>query len=99
MVYDLTQGRVYFRTVHAQRIRHVDVASFDLSCGPEVVALDIHRDLEGDVSHCFEPYGDDDSRAFIVKALEPVDTSSLGEDFKPGLCDHLAEYAKGFTCP
>jgi penicillin V acylase-like amidase (Ntn superfamily) len=99
LVYGLTHGRMYFRTAHAQRIRYADVASFDLSCGSEVAALDIHRDLEGDVSHCFEPYSEDDNRAFIVKALEPVDTSSLGEDFKPGLCDHLAEYAKGFTCP
>jgi penicillin V acylase-like amidase (Ntn superfamily) len=98
LVYDLTHGTMYVRTAQARDVRFVRLASFDLSCASQVLALDIHRGLEGDVSHRFGPYTDDDNRAFIQRALEPIDTSPLGENFKARLCYRLSEYTRGLTC-
>ena len=89
---------MYFRTAKAKRIQFVDFASFDFSCALPILALDIHRDLEGDVSRYFEPYTDDHNKVFIHKATDPIDTGIFGNDFKPRWCDRLGEYTRGFTC-
>lgn len=97
LVYDLKRRRVYFRTVQAQRVRSVDFASFDLSCAAEVLALDVHRELDGDVSRDFELFTCEDNEAFVLKAWEPIDTGALGEDFKIGLVQNLAHSIRGFS--
>lgn len=98
IVYDITHGRIYFRTAKAKKIRFVDFASFNFSCNLPLMALDIHRDLEGDISHYFELYTDDHNKVFIQEATDRVDTSVLGNDFKSRWRDRLSEYTKGFTC-
>ena len=97
LVYDLSSGTMYFRTRQAPRVRYANFNSFDLSCTSPVLALDVNQDLEGGVRHAFEPYTDADNEAFVPRALEPIDTSSLGEGFKPALCKNLVEAIRGFT--
>ena len=89
---------MHVRAAQTIGVRSVHLASFDISCASPVLALDIHQDLAGDVSHRFGPYAGDDNEAFIQRALEPIDTSSLGEDFKARLCYRLSESHRAFTC-
>jgi choloylglycine hydrolase len=101
VVYDLSHGRMYFRTARARQVRHVDLADFDLACPAPALMLDIHRDLAGDAASAFEPYSAARNREFVRRALAPLDLGvpkPLGEAFK-GLWERrLHNHTRGFVC-
>ncbi len=75
-VCDLKNLRVYFRTAPAQRIRHFDLLSFDLSCSTPVKIIDIHADLEKDISEKFKDYTLDLNRKFVKLGIDTLFGSS-----------------------
>jgi len=102
VVYDVHQGRMYFRTVQAHRIRFVDLAAFDLSCAAPAMMLDIHKDLEGDVTGYLEPHTDELNEQFIKAAIKPipipVQPRFLGAILKFFWPRLLHKYTQGFAC-
>jgi len=69
IVYDLSAGRVHFRTLAMATIKTVELAHFDLDCTAPVMLLDIDADLEGDVADSFLPYTIEANRALIQQTL------------------------------
>lgn len=69
IVYDLTEGRVHWRTLAMSKIKSVELSYFDLDCTSPVMLLDIDADLEGDVADAFEPYTLEANKALIEKTL------------------------------
>jgi hypothetical protein len=56
IVFDAEQMRISFRTKRAPQIRSIDLDKIDFSCDAPRLMLDIHEDLQGDISQAFEPY-------------------------------------------
>lgn len=101
VVYDLTRGRMYFRTAQARQVRQVDFAAFDFACPAPAMMLDIQRDLAGDVADAFEPYSETSNRAFIRRALAPLDLgvpAPLAQAFKRLWEKRLYNHTHGFIC-
>ena len=69
IVYDLTAGRMHWRTLTMPKIKWVDLAHFDLDCTSPVMLLDIDADLTGDVADAFEPYTMEANKALLDKTL------------------------------
>jgi len=76
-VCDLKNLKAYFRTSRSQKIKELDLKSFDLSCETPVKMLDIHSSLAGNVEENFREYSLDYNRECIKKALK-----ELGKDFE-----------------
>ncbi len=101
VVYDLTQGRMYFRTAQARQVRQLDFAAFDLACPAPAMILDIQRDLAGEVAGAFEPYSAASNRAFVRRVLAPLDLGVpklLAQAFKALWERRLYNHTRHFVC-
>lgn len=70
IVYDIKNIRIYFRTLANQKIRYINVNSFDFSCKTPVKILDIQADLSGDVTKKFINYTQQINRKLIGNAFK-----------------------------
>jgi len=53
IVFDVRARRAWFRTLDQPAIKYVDLADFDLDCGPPVQMLDVQEPLPGDARDGF----------------------------------------------
>jgi len=99
VVLDVPGGRIYFRTSTAPKTRWADFAAFDFSCTATPSALDIQRELEGDVSKLFTPLTPDANRDFVKKAWAEIDAGFFGNMFfKPRMIKRLGAAAAAVQC-
>ena len=86
IAYDLTVGRMYWRTLTNAKIKWVDLAHFDLDCTSPVMLLDIDADLEGDVADAFEPYTMEANKTLLQVTLGGM----------PGVSEMIIEIVAGY---
>lgn len=99
VVFDLVGRRMYFRTSLARKRRFVDFASFDFSCATPTLALDIDRDLEGDVAKAFTSWTPEANREVLDRVFRGIDMGFFGNAFfKWRLKRKLHEAPLGFAC-
>jgi len=99
VVCDLKGGRLYFATDRAPRIRWAGLSAFHDPCTDTPPALDIHRDLEGDVAGRFAPLTAAGNRQAVLRAWREVAVGFLGNIFfKPGMARNIPKAAEGFAC-
>jgi choloylglycine hydrolase len=65
IVYDYDDKRIYFKTLEAPEMRHIDTSAFDYSTGTPVKILDMNEELSGDVTTEFADYTYEANRALI----------------------------------
>ncbi len=95
VVWDLQNLRVYFRTLENRKIRNFDLASFDFSCGGPVKALDINRELSGDVASEFIDYTYRLNRNLVENALTKT---PWFPKFSEEAIDSLSKYPETTAC-
>lgn len=95
IVFDPAQLRIHFRTNKNPRIRSVDFAQLDFSCGSPVMLLDIQADLSGDVSAKFAPYSHKVSLDHTLRFMEQYGRSG---DYPPIVLDVLLRGLESFAC-
>jgi len=99
IVYDLRAMRMWFKTSVSPKIKWVDLAAFDYHCTPAPMALDIHADIDGDVSKLFNPLTAEANRRAVQAAWKEIDAGFLGSIFfKPGMTRNIAKAAEGVGC-
>ncbi|HPW56703.1 MAG: linear amide C-N hydrolase [Thermoanaerobaculaceae bacterium] len=100
LVLDPRQMRVWFTTDHNRKLRWVDFAAHDFACATPVLALDIQKDLGGDVSRSFVPFTDEMNIAFVKRFFSGLDVGLLGNVFWKGrMVKHLNAYQQRCACP
>lgn len=100
LVLDPRQMRVWLSTDHNRKLRWVDFAPHDFTCATPVLALDIQKDLAGDVSRHFVPLTDEMNLAFVKQYFSGLDVGLLGNMFWKGrMVKHLNAYQQQCTCP
>jgi len=81
IVYDIPNRTIHFKTQKNDKLRYVNLASFDFSCTTPVKVLDVNADLSGDVSNSFIDYTNEMNRD-LFKAWAPTVTDSVLDLFE-----------------
>ena len=85
IVIDVNQGRVYFNTSQARKIKYFDMAYLDFSPDTPVKMLDIHADLSGDVLDYFVDYSPERNLRAAKEGIESTDSEG-------GLSTSIAQF-------
>ena len=88
IVYDIKNLRVYFRTSKNNKIRYINMNSFDFSCKTPVRVLDVNADCSGDVSSRFINYTYKINRELVGKTIDQPDE----------VLDDIARYPETTIC-
>lgn len=96
IVYDMTGGKIFFRTYANPDIRSVDFATFDFDCSAPVKVLDVNAKGAGDVSGQFEEYTRNTNRTLIGNAYSKTE---FLQGTPPSVLDGVAAYPEeGTAC-
>jgi choloylglycine hydrolase len=68
IVYDIAGRQVHFKTESAVNVKTLTFASLDFSCATQVEVLDLHSQLQGDVSSLLDLYTREANLALITVA-------------------------------
>ncbi len=99
VVCDIPNARMYVRTSLATKARWVDFAALDFACSKPSLALDINRDLAGDVAGEFTVLTEAWNKDAIGKAWAEIDVGAAGNlFFKPRMVSGLGAASAAFTC-
>lgn len=99
LVFDPKVMRILFSTEKCRKVRWVDYASFDFTCKTSIVALDINKDLSGDVASQFTPLTNARNKEFLDKWFSGLDVGFLGNLFWKGrLAKNLQAYQERCIC-
>jgi choloylglycine hydrolase len=88
-----TTLRVHFRTMGSEKIRSIDLGELDFACGTPVQMLDVHADLEGDISGDFGNYSHAASLEHLAGAFEKLGLGSAAEEL-----DSWLQQMERFPC-
>jgi len=72
-VIDMVNGHVYFHTAAAQKRKHFSLTAFDYGSENPSKVLDIHADLEGDVTAHFRDYTRALNQALVTAQIANLD--------------------------
>jgi len=89
IAYDIKILRIYFHTLENEKIRYIDLSSFDFSCRTPVKVLDINEDLSGDISNNFVDYSYEMNRDLIENNYPDMSDDDI---------DALANYPETTVC-
>lgn len=92
IVYDLSQGTIYFRTLGSALVKHIALADFDSHCSGGRYVLDIDHPDAGDAHSAFAPYSLEANKALIEKSLGTI------PDLPPVALELLAMYPDSLKC-
>ncbi len=94
LVYDPVALRVYFHTNHNPEIRYLDFSGLDFSCQSQVMMLDVHADVSGDIRDDLVAYSHDVS----YRHSKTFFTEYEGVSMSPILVDTLLWGVESFPC-
>ena len=95
IVYDVGNGRIYYRCKSNPDIRYIDVKVFDYSCDMPVKILDITEGKAGNVTDRFVDYTYEVNYDLINRSYS--DTEFL-QDTPDNIREIVARYPEGLTC-
>jgi penicillin V acylase-like amidase (Ntn superfamily) len=95
IVYDLTEGKVYFKTRRSAEIRSVEPDGLDFFCRTTSKFLDINIAASGDVTALFQPYTRAVNQDLIYKSYRGTDSL---RDTPDSVLDARAALPDSFVC-
>jgi choloylglycine hydrolase len=98
IVYDIKNLLVYFRTFANQKIRHINLRSFDFSCKTPVKVLDVQTDLSGDVTKNFIDYTQQINRKLIGNAFKKTYVNPELSGMPEEVLDAISRYPETTIC-
>ncbi|MBF0312955.1 MAG: linear amide C-N hydrolase [Oligoflexia bacterium] len=95
ILYDLENKGVYFRTRSkgGDKIKFIDLKSFDLSCQQPVMAFDVQSIKGGDVTSYFKPFNRDDNLRLLHSVLHKMPAFNV-----PDATHTMANLPQTFIC-
>ena len=67
IIYDVTNMRIYFRTLLNTNLQYIDMQALNFSCDNPSLALDLNNTFSGDVSSHFKEYTQAINQEFIMR--------------------------------
>ena len=100
LVFDLKRMQVQWHSYRSRKVKSADFASFDFSPGKPILAVDIHHDIEGDVSKSFTRLSAEQNRAAVERFWKGVDAGAFGNLFWKGrLVNAMRAYVETLRPP
>ncbi|HYF30902.1 MAG TPA: linear amide C-N hydrolase [Chitinophagaceae bacterium] len=95
IVYDISNRKVYFKTLDAPQVKSVAFSALAFSCRDAAVAFDINEQARGDISKLFKPLTMEQNK----KTLKETASLSKNEvDISVQTQDAMARYASLIGC-
>lgn len=91
IIYDVSNMRIYFRTLLNTELQYIDMKSFNFSCDTPSLVLDLTNTLTGDVTPHFEEYTQEVNQEFIMRM---ADTYNL----RGKILNALVTHVYGLSC-
>ena len=91
IVHDVSNMRIYFRTLSNAELQYIDMKSFDFSCDTPPLALDLKNTLSGNVTKYFKEYTQDVNQDFIMRMTNYYKLSE-------NILNALVTHTYGLTC-
>lgn len=68
IVYDITNQKIYFKTLDAPEIKSFSFSGFQFTCARQPLALDMNLAAKGDVNALFKPFNEEINRKTIAES-------------------------------
>jgi choloylglycine hydrolase len=98
IVYDVTQSRIYFKTVRENEIKVVYLRDVDFTCGPPVKVLDMNADLKGNVTRQFVDYTTGMNRKMVFSVFSNYKANNFLEGISDSDLEELARFPETLMC-
>ncbi len=90
VVYDITKKQIHFRTITNEKIRIVDMASFDFGCDSSSLSYNIAQDNKGNINDKFVKLNSGKNTEILKKAME-LNMVNLEEEQRNQLLGYFKE--------
>lgn len=98
IVYDVTDSRIYFKTVRENEIKIISFRELDFTCGPPVKVLDMNTDLKGNVTKQFKDYTTEMNRKMVFSVFNNYKANNFMEDISDPELEELARFPETLKC-
>jgi penicillin V acylase-like amidase (Ntn superfamily) len=100
LVFDPVALRVWFTTDKNRKLRWLSFSAFDFTCRTPALALDIQRDIAGDVASQLVAFSDATNLAMVKQFFSGLDVGIVGNMFWKGrMVKRLNAYQQRCKCP
>lgn len=96
VVYDATRKEISWTSDRNTQRRSLRMAALQLDCTSEAKMLDVHAEVEGDVTSLLEPYSAQRNRDLVVSSYA---STSFTKNTPPHYAEAEAAHAEQFGCP
>jgi choloylglycine hydrolase len=98
IVYDVTDSRIYFKTVRENEIKIIHLRDVDFTCGPPVKVLDMNTDLKGNVTRQFVDYTTEMNRQMVFSVFKNYKANNFMKDMPEVALEVLARFPETLMC-
>ncbi|HLG38216.1 MAG TPA: linear amide C-N hydrolase [Chitinophagaceae bacterium] len=70
IVYDISNKKIYFKTQQFQQLKSIEFSSLDFSCTVKPKAMDMNKELSGDIKNSFADFSIDLNRQITGQAFD-----------------------------
>jgi choloylglycine hydrolase len=98
IVYDVTDSRIYFKTIRDKEIKTIHFRDVDFTCGPPVKVLDMNRDLKGNVTGQFVDYSTGMNRKMVFSVFNNYKAKNFMEDISDSELEELSGFPETLKC-
>ena len=91
IVYDVSNMRIYFRTLFNTKLQYIDMKAFDFSCKTPSLVFDLENTRSGNITEYFKEYTQEVNQDFIMRVTNYY---KLPENILNALVTHTY----GITC-
>jgi len=98
IVYDVNTMRLYFKTFENRKTRFIEFNDFDFACTTAVLALEMDRELSGDVSDEFVPYTLEMNSEMVTSVIAAYKESGFLTDISDVAIQFLVHYPEYLIC-
>lgn len=95
IVYDISNGRIHFKTLGNKQVRSFDLKTFNYACNATPMSFDINSALNGDINKKFSTYSPDVNNKMLNKAFNE---SKVNVDVPDDLQRGIVSVAAGVKC-
>jgi penicillin V acylase-like amidase (Ntn superfamily) len=93
IVFDIKKRIIRYVSLRNKRVRSIDFSKIDFSCRSPVKMLDVHTDLEGDITEKFQDFDQAASLEHIKRAIK-----NYGIDVTEEMINQVFEMVTRFPC-
>jgi penicillin V acylase-like amidase (Ntn superfamily) len=98
IVYDVTDFRIYFKTVRENEMKIIHLRDFDFTCGPPVKVLDMNTALKGNVTRQFVDYTTEMNRKMVFSVYNNYKANNFMNSISDPALEALARFPETLMC-